>query len=157
MGGSMNESTPVATKTSTANEEVNIDLECMNAAEGIINTIKNKKLDNPEKAINEAIAVLKENGLYSLVIYLEANKNNEYSLIHETIEKVGDRLLPWIGQNLREKVKKLAATDNIFTLFFAVDIIEQMLVYARYLAKGLPKKPNDHIINDHVTEGTDQS
>lgn len=145
---------------------LNIDLECMNSAENVFKNIKGDKAENPERAINEAIAVLKENGLYALVIYLEANfkkdKNNNpqvtvYSRISEGIQAFGKIMKAWSGEDLRKNVRDLSSTDNIFNLFFVVDVVEQMLIYLRYLAKGLPKASDKHSGKSDPTAKTEKS
>jgi hypothetical protein len=130
-----------ATSDTAVTQEVNIDLHCICVAEKTFNAIKEKNIDNPEKSINEALAILKENGLYALIIYLESQKDaGAYQLLLQCIENIGSNMIPWTGDSLRKKAGSIASTDNIFDLFFAIDIIEQTLIYTRYLVKGLPKK-----------------
>jgi hypothetical protein len=142
----MNDQTPTAPAAPAAAEKVDIDLNCMKTAEDIFQKLK--AAEKPEKTVNEALAVLKENGLYALVIYLEAKfeydrnrnlKENAYSRLSQGIDDTGKKLFQWTGAGLREKVKNLSATDNVFKLFLAIDVIEQTLIYTRYLVKGLPK------------------
>jgi hypothetical protein len=113
-----------------------IDQECMTVAEDII---KSEDIDksNLERAANEALAILQANGLYALFIYLQA-KDAAYQCIQYKLEDLGDRILSWNGTRGIELMRVLS--ENVFNLFFAIDIMEQTLIYVRFLAKAMDEK-----------------
>ena len=130
----------------TTSVGLDIDQECMKIAEQIKADILSKKVDksSAEKAVNEALAILQENGLYALVIYLEAESTKKsaeaiaFSVLHAELQAWDKGVLSLgEGTDFRQKVRNISG--DLFKLFFTIDLMVQTLIYSRYLAKGLPE------------------
>ncbi|RKQ84648.1 hypothetical protein [Brockia lithotrophica] len=98
-----------------------------------------------EKLFNEALAVLEEQGLYAMFLYVRARYNEAKDSISDKslffFQNIfGDRLgkeediQEDIQEDILEAVKKLA--QNLDDLLFARDLLRTALSYARYFLKA---------------------
>jgi len=121
----------------------NLDLACAKVGE----TIAERPSDDLHKVVTDALAVLEEQGLYAIFLYLERAvsgiKKKELAKdisqkLHEFLKGTPQqaRLLPdnaAVFTSLQQMAKDL---DN---LLLARDLVRQTLVYARYHAR-VPQK-----------------
>ena len=95
-----------------------------------------------ENTITKALGVLQENGPYACFLYLQANKDK--TIIPEMINLLeGIKLLPPAesnGDTLKRVTEQI--TVDLPRLLLAKEVIEQMLIYARYGAKARGKDAN---------------
>jgi len=105
-------------------------------------TIENAKAKDIEISITKGLGVLQENGVYACFLYFLA-KEKKFST--ESVEIMLDLLqdLPfeWIKPISRTPSDLLdfvaeTVTRNLEQLLLAKEILEQMLIYARYGAKA---------------------
>lgn len=117
-----------------ANPNMNLDVCCASAGQRMANI---REID--EKILNDALAVLEEQGPYAMFLYVKARHKEEvagkfqqHSV--ELLKKVFRDRIPE-GDAL-EVVRKLA--ENLDDLLFARDLLRSALIYARYhlRAKG---------------------
>lgn len=114
----------------------NLDLACAIAGKKIGTEPSNER----KKLVTDALAVLEEQGVYALFLYLQAQtaKNKEVA------EGVRKGLLKFLQNTPRavplfskgdvyDSIKKIA--DKLDKLLLAHDLLRQSLVYARYHAQ----------------------
>lgn len=108
---------------------INIDVVCMSRAQLAINGLQLCGKKEAEKAVIEALALLQENGLYAMFIYLKSNyadkpdgnnnaaNNNEekpnkkvYRVLVENMDKCGKDILVWNdgGDVLKKSSNRIA-------------------------------------------------
>lgn len=97
-----------------------------------------------ETMIQKALGVLQEEGLFAFVVFLESKKGSTNKEVVGSILGKTAELLNEVGltkdandKNIREMI--LDITKDIDSMFLAKDLIERMLIYARYRAKALQK------------------
>lgn len=119
-----------------ANPITNLDIRCAEIGRELANIeIDGKALE--EKVLNEALAVLEEQGPYAMFLYVRARhnevaqafQNHCVSLLKEVF---GDKIPA--NADALETVKQLA--ENLDDLLFARDLLRNALGYARYHLKG---------------------
>jgi len=94
------------------------------------------KIKKDDTAIQKALGVLQEDGLFAFVLFIEYKKDKIYDRIQkETTSLLNDIGLNPNKENLRKNIQEI--TRNIDDMFLAKDLIEKTLVYARYHAKAL--------------------
>jgi hypothetical protein len=126
-------------ETGTATFE-NLDLLCAKAGQEIA-AAGQKEL---EKRVTEALAVLEEQGVYAMFLYLKARGGDEGRNIFQNLFnflKNTPSQSPMLSSektDVLEAVREDWATD-LDKLLFARDLIRQALVYARYHAKAAKK------------------
>jgi hypothetical protein len=116
----------------------NLDLAC--AKEGkTIAEMPSKELEN---LVTSAFAVLEEQGIYALFLFLKARggtlAENVSQKLHEFLKKTPqqDHLLSG-NTDVFTSLQEIA--DDLDRLLLARDLVRQALVYARYHARG-PQK-----------------
>lgn len=125
--------------TSTSAFE-NLDLACAKAGQAIAEKLS-KELKELENLVTSALAVLEEQGVYALFLFLETRTR-------------GGNTAKTIGQRVRELLRTtprraplLPGDGDVFTslqrmsedldkLLLARDLLRQTLVYARYHARA---------------------
>lgn len=121
----------------TSNFE-NLDLICAKAGKDI-GTPPSKDL---QKAVTDALAVLEEQGVYALFLYLKSKTGNQSENISKPLH---DFLCK--QKLLSDKENVLESSPQMFNdidkLLFARDLLRQTLVYARYHAKCEEKKKDE--------------
>jgi hypothetical protein len=115
----------------------NLDLSCAKAGQEMVEI----EMDL-EKTITDALAVLEEQGVYAMFLYLKAKGKNEGGHIQrklfdflKTTPKNNPLIPEGEDSNVLDAVQKYWAED-LDRLLFARDLIRQTLVYARYHAKA---------------------
>jgi len=92
-----------------------------------------------EKVINAALAVLEEQGLYAMFLYLQARHSNvageAYSDSLELLKNIFSNQLA-SANNILEAIKILANSEDLDDLLFARDLLRTALSYARYHLKA---------------------
>lgn len=97
------------------------------------------KVKKDDTAIQKALGVLQEDGLFAFILFIEFKKDNIYDSIQkETANLLNDIGLNHNKENLRKNIQEI--TKNIDDTFLAKDLIEKTLVYARYRAKAVKDK-----------------
>ncbi len=113
----------------------NLDLACAKAGKAIAEK-PSKELEN---LITSALAVLEEQGVYALFLYLQAQGKEAghtvsvelYNFLKNTPQK--SSLLSKNNNDIFDALQKLG--ENLDNLLLARDLLRQSLVYARYHAK----------------------
>lgn len=113
----------------------NLDLACAKVGKAIA---KNPPKDL-ENLITSALAVLEEQGVYALFLYLKAQGNETghtvsvelYNFLKNIPQK--SSLLSKINNDIFAALQELG--ENLDNLLLARDLVRQSLVYARYHAK----------------------
>jgi len=112
---------------------VNLDFECAKLGQQMA---EGDGVD--EKLLNEALAVLEEQGVYAFFLYLKARGregvNHVSATCAEFLRRVpqGSPLLG--GGDVFASLQKLS--DNLDELLFARELLRQALVYGRYHVKA---------------------
>lgn len=107
----------------------NLDIECAELGRDLAN-IEGME----EKVLNEALAVLEEQGVYAMVLYIQARhgeiaKQFKKQCVARLRKVFGDTF----PQEALEAAKQLA--DDLDNLLFARDLLRNALSYARYHVK----------------------
>lgn len=120
----------------------NLDLACAKAGQAIAEK-PSKELEN---LVTNALAVLEEQGVYALFLFLETRKesNNITSKITSKVRKLlreTPRQAPLLHNNNNEVVfpSLQQMAEDLDKLLLARDLLHQTLVYARYHAR-VPQK-----------------
>lgn len=115
----------------------NLDSLCAEYGNAIVkNTTEPKQVKELENLITKSLGVLQENGVYAYFLYLayrKANPIKEQSLAllcHNKIELINSI----DGKDHFDKIREL--TEDLDKLLFARQLLDQMLIYARYHAKA---------------------
>jgi hypothetical protein len=115
-------------------EEVMLDMECAKVGEEIAKAVKD------EAVIRDALGVLQENGVYAFFLFLKQNKEG-YEAIHaRSYGFLKDKRI--LGHIIGEEADSLKAIrekfkGQLYALLFAKEILERVLIYARYHAKAV--------------------
>lgn len=113
----------------------NLDLACAKAGK----TIAEKPSKELENLITSALAVLEEQGIYALFLYLNAQgkdigrtvSDNLHNFLKNTPQQ--SPLLSTDNNDIFAVLQKLG--ENLDNLLLAHDLLRQSLVYARYHAR----------------------
>ncbi len=116
----------------------NLDLACAKVGK----TIAERPSKELENLITSALAVLEEQGIYALFLYLKAQgkdigqtvSNNLHNFLKQTPQQ--SPLLSMDDNDIFAALQKLG--ENLDNLLLARDLVRQSLVYARYHAR-VPK------------------
>jgi hypothetical protein len=122
----------------------NLDLACAKVGKDIANSSS----DDLEKVITDALAVLEEQGLYAIFLYLEnavsGTKKKELAKgisqkLHKFLKETPQQapLLSDNGDAIFASLQQMA--KDLDKLLLARDLVRQTLVYARYHAR-VPQK-----------------
>ena len=113
----------------------NLDLACAKAGKTIARS-PSKELEN---LITSALAVLEEQGVYALFLFLKTQGknvgNNVSNELHKFLRKTPKQapLLLEDNRDIFTALQKMA--ENIDSLLLSRDLLRQTLVYARYHAR----------------------
>ncbi len=128
----------------TNTTSINLDYLAAKYAQTIIQQTQNKKASDIENTITKALGVLQEDGVYACFLYLLAReKENGAVVVDEMLNLLCDLPFGWqkptndnndILRFIREHV-----TKDLDRLLLAREVLEQMLIYARYGAKARDK------------------
>jgi hypothetical protein len=97
-----------------------------------------------EREINKALGVLIEDGPFAYSIWLESkleskNENPHKLMITKSLEILKTGISLTTKSNLREAILTDISSD-LNKLFLTKQVLERMLVYARYRAKAIQKE-----------------
>ncbi len=93
-----------------------------------------------EREINKALGVLIEDGPFAYSIWLESeNKSPHKLMITKSLEILKTGISLTTKSNLREAILTDISSD-LNKLFLTKQVLERMLVYARYRAKAIQKE-----------------
>ena len=115
----------------------NLDSLCAKIALGIENECKKKK-DNDRKSflnnITNGISILQEDGIYAFYLFLKREKIKSEVWDHcrdlltdQSLEKIIS-----YPKNLDDEKAIIEMTENLDALLLAKDLLQRMLIYARY-------------------------
>lgn len=116
----------------------NLDVLCAKHGLEIANKIKDDIL------INKALGIIQEQGLYAYFLFLESQNDNKAN----TIRKESWFLLGKIIKNLKDyfweedtwpRTLETNVLNNLERLSLSLQMIEQLLIYARYHARAFKK------------------
>lgn len=98
-----------------------------------------------EGTITKSLGVLQENGVYAFYLYLDYRKEEKGAkqVTKRSLEllKKLDFAITEVDEIPYPQLRKL--TENIDILLFARQLLDQMLIYARYHAKALNAKTGE--------------
>lgn len=116
-------------------EILNLDKECFKIGVGVLNGITDKKkIKDWENKLQKSLGVLEEDGIFAFYIYLKSeNKQEDNAILDKAIECL--KLVSISVDNSAENWKRI--TNDIDQLLLAKEVVEKMLIYARYYAKSL--------------------
>jgi hypothetical protein len=117
----------------------NLDLACAETGKTIAET-PSKELEN---LITSSLAVLEEQGVYALFLFLKTRGSKEAENVNRKISeflKVTPLQAPLLSGNAGNDFTRLQQiADDLDKLLLARDLIRQTLVYARYHARVAQK------------------
>ena len=107
-------------------------------------TFKNKNdAEKLETIVTKALGILIEDGLFAYTIWLESRGNRERKyaaeILNKSLDLLKDERIKLVNDGkLRDAI--LGISENIQKTLLARQLLERMLVYARYRAKALQKE-----------------
>ena len=121
---------------------LNLDRLAAQHAQNIINATGASKAKDIDNTITKALGVLQENGVYACFLYLLAKeKENSPVVVREMLKLLDELNFGWdkpandsadeVLQYIIDKV-----TVDLERVLLAKELLEQMLIYARYGAKA---------------------
>jgi hypothetical protein len=122
----------------------NLDLACAKVGKDIANSSS----DDLEKVITDALAVLEEQGLYAIFLYLEnavsGTKKKELAKgisqkLHKFLKGTPQQA-PLLSDNADVFTSLQQMAKDLDKLLLARDLVRQTLVYARYHARAPQKR-----------------
>jgi hypothetical protein len=132
--------------TAKQNEIPNLDKICAEIGFKIGEGIDNNTAEKFEKEITKALGILMEDGLFAYAIWLESRRKKEDDVYSEIINKSKKLLenVNLINSNNTENVDNMDLRDIMLEIsgelqktILAKQLLERMLIYARYRAKAL--------------------
>jgi len=113
----------------------NLDLACAKVGK----TIAERPSKDLEKLVTNALAVLEEQGIYALFLFLKARGGNEAPNVTQKLSeflKKTPQQAPLLSSNTDDVFTSLQEiADDLDRLLLARDLVRQVLVYARYHAR----------------------
>lgn len=113
----------------------NLDLACAKVGKTIAE-MPSKEL---EKLVTNALAVLEEQGIYALFLFLKARGDKNVSKELRKFLKVTPQRAPLLSGNADVFTSLQQIGNDLDKLLLARDLVRQTLVYARYHAR-VPQK-----------------
>jgi hypothetical protein len=128
----------------TNTTSINLDYLAAKYAQTIIQKTKDKKASDIENTITKALGVLQEDGVYACFLYLLAReKENGAVVVDEMLNLLSSLPFSWQTptNNSNEILRFIneQVTKDLERLLLAREVLEQMLIYARYGAKARDK------------------
>lgn len=122
----------------------NLDRLAAQHAQEIIRRTSDKKPADIDNTVTKALGVLQENGVYACFLYLKAKEKENGDIVVDEMLSLLDNLgFGWdkpasneVEDVLCHITEKVTDTDHLERLLLAKEILEQMLIYARYGAKA---------------------
>jgi len=116
----------------------NLDLACAKVGK----TIAERPSKELENIVTSALAVLEEQGIYALFLFLKTRGGSGAENVNEKIYeflKVTPQQAPLLSDNADVFTSLQQMATNLDKLLLARDLVRQTLVYARYHAR-VPQK-----------------
>jgi len=132
--------------TAKQNEIPNLDKICAEYGFKILENDESDKADTFEKEITKALGILMEDGLFAYAIWLESKRKKDDDVYSKIIDKSKKLLenVNLINSNNTENVDNMELRDITLKIsgklqktILAKQLLERMLIYARYRAKAL--------------------
>jgi len=128
----------------TNTTSINLDYLAAKYAQTIIQQTQNKKASDVENTMTKALGVLQEDGVYACFLYLLAReKENGAVVVDEMLNLLSSLPFGWQKptNNSNEILRFIneQVTKDLERLLLAREVLEQMLIYARYGAKARDK------------------
>lgn len=127
----------------------NLDLACAKEGKTIAEKLSKEDKTNAEKPSKEleklvtsALAVLEEQGVYALFLFLKSRSSNEAKKVSDTLHtflKKTPQQAPLLAGNTDVFTSLQQVAKDLDKLLLARDLLRQTLVYARYHAR-VPRK-----------------
>lgn len=120
---------------------MNLDFECAEASEAIKRSIlqigANDQKD-AEGSITKALGVLQEDGIYAFYLYLASKKKQGvYCVLERETKKLLKNPFPDLDTNRSGCQFARDIISDLDRLLLAKEILERVLIYARYHAKAM--------------------
>jgi hypothetical protein len=116
----------------------NLDLACARVGKDIANSSS----DDLEKVITDALAVLEEQGIYAMFLFLKtrggSGGENVSQKLHKFLKETPQQA-PLLSENGDVFTSLQQTAKDLDKLLLARDLVRQALVYARYHARA-PQK-----------------
>lgn len=112
----------------------NLDFACAKVGKDIANSSS----DDLEKVITDALAVLEEQGIYAMFLFLKTRGGSGGENVKEKIYeflKVTPQQAPLLSENGDVFTSLQQMAKDLDKLLLARDLVRQALVYARYHAR----------------------
>lgn len=123
--------------------QYNLDRLAAQYAQAVIRTARNNNLAKDiENSVTKALGVLQEEGIFACFLYLKAKEEKNGDVIVDEMLNLLDALGFGWGKPASNKAEDVLSyitdkvTVNLERLILAKDILERMLIYARYGAKA---------------------
>ena len=122
--------------------------------------------NNIETTVTKTMDVLREHGVYACFLYLLAKeKDNSHNVICEMLELLYHLGYCWEKNKKPETVEDVlnfinekVSNGSVERLLFAKEILDQMLIYARYGAKANEKKQEkDKAVGTEILDDADDT
>ena len=126
----------------TNTTSINLDYLAAKYAQTIIQKTQDKKPSDVENTMTKALGVLQEDGVYACFLYLLAReKENGAVVVDEMLNLLSDLPFGWQRPTAEEILRFISeqVTKDLDRLLLAREVLEQMLIYARYGAKARDK------------------
>jgi hypothetical protein len=107
---------------------VNLDIQCAEAGRELGKSIRE------EKVLNDALAVLEEQGPYAMFLYVRARHREMYSSFESSLKELLKRILSLDERDVLDIAKRVA--KDLDLLLFAHDLLRRALIYARFHLKA---------------------
>ena len=115
------------------NTPENLDFACAKAGQSIVDKKLSKDL---EKTLIDALAVLEEQGVYALFLFLQVKeKDRDISAELQKFLQNTPKYNPLLKENGVIFPLLQVMAENLDNLLLARDLLRQTLIYARYHAK----------------------
>ena len=127
----------------TDKPSINLDYLAAQYAQTIIQKTKDKKASDVENTMTKALGVLQEDGVYACFLYLLAReKENGDVVVDEMLNLLSSLPFDWQKPTKNSEILPFISeqvTKDLDRLLLAREVLEQMLIYARYGAKARDK------------------
>jgi len=115
-------------------------------AQAIIRKTKDEKASDVDNTVTKALGVLQENGIYACALFLksrpQAEKARAGMVMAEMLSLLEGLGFGWgqprsdRAEDVLQYISDKVTADNLERLLLAKEILEQMMIYARYGAKA---------------------
>lgn len=138
----------------------NLDRLAAQHAQSVITNTNNQKASDIENTVTKALGVLQEDGVYACFLYLLAKeKAKGKTVVQEMLNLLQELGFGWNkpqkygNDDIASSVILKHITDNVTQdlerLLLTKEILEQMLIYARYGAKA---RQEETVVNNNQQE-----